>query len=298
MGMKTITIATILLAATAAGALADDDDDRNGRKQSGLKVDTEHIFGFTEGADVGEVGDKEIEKETSAGFGKRMGLYAASSTLLDFKYVPLPGVLISPGLLLSYHGIAGVPGFDDRQQIGFQGLSFEVKYQLLDRNHAPFGLTLFAQPRWTRIDEANGERVSQFSSEFTLALDKEILPQRLFGAINLIYEPEISRSHETGEQERGSRLGGSAALAAQILPGVLIGAEARYLRAHEGLIPNSLKGEALFVGPTLYTRLSPNTFMSIAWSGQIAGHAVGEPGRLDLSNFERNRIRFRLGLAF
>ena len=253
--MKTIAIAAVLLAGMAASALADDDDDRDGRKQSGLKVDTEHIFGFTEGADIGNVGDKEFEKETNAGFGKRMGLYAASSTLLNFKYVPLPGVLISPGLLLSYHGISGVPGLDDRQQIGFQGLSFEAKYQLLDRNHAPFGLTLFAQPRWTRIDEASGERASQFSSEFTLALDKEFVPERLFGAINLIYEPEISRSHETGEQERGSGLGVSAAVAAQVLPGVLIGAETRYLRAHEGLVPGSLKGEALFVGPTLYTRL-------------------------------------------
>jgi hypothetical protein len=296
--MKTIALAAILVAGMAASALADDDDDGDGRKQDGLKVDTEHIFGFTEGADIGEVSDKEVEKETSAGFGKRMGLYAASSTLLGFKYVPLPRLLISPGLLLSHHGISGVPGLADRQQIGFQGLSFEVKYQLLDRNHAPFGLTLFAQPRWTRIDEGSGERVSQFGSEFTLAIDKEIMPQRLFGAVNLIYEPEISRSHETGEQERGSDLGVSAALAAQVLPGVLIGAEARYLRAHEGLLPDALKGEALFVGPTLYTRLSPNTFMSIAWNAQVAGHAAGEPGRLDLTNFERNRVRFRLGLEF
>jgi hypothetical protein len=298
--MRTIATAAILLAGMAASslALADDDDDRGRRKLGGLKVDTEHIFGFTEGADIGEVGDKEFEKETSASFGKRMGLYAASSTLFDFKYVPLPGVLISPGLLLSYHGISGVPGLGDRQQIAFQGLSFEVKYQLLDRNHAPFGLTLFAQPRWTRIDEATGERVSQFSSDFMLALDREILPERLFGAINLIYEPEISRSRESGEQERGSGLGVSAALASQVLPGVLIGAETRYLRAHEGLIPDSLKGEALYVGPTLYTRLSPDTFMSIAWNAQVAGRAAGESGRLDLSNFERNRVRFRLGLEF
>src|SRR3954468_12307992 len=296
--MKTIALAAVLLAGMAASALADDNDDRNGCKQSGLKIDTEHIFGFTEGADIGNVRDKEFEKETSAGFGKRMGLYAASSTLLDFKYVPSPGLLISPGLLVAYHGISGVPGFDDRQQIGLQGLSFEVKYQLLDRKHAPFGLTLFAQPRWTRIDEASGERVSQFSSEFTLALDKEIVPQRLFGAINLIYEPEISRSHETGEQERGSGLGLSAALAAQVLPGFLIGAEARYLRAHAGLVPDALKGEALFIGPTLYTRLSPDTFMSIAWNAQVAGHVAGAPGQLDLINFERNRVRFRLGLEF
>jgi len=287
----------LLLAATVAIARADHDD-QDKHKQGGFKVDTEHIFGFTEGADIGEVGDKEFEKETSARFGKRMGLYAASSTLFDFKYVPVPGVLISPGLLLSYHGISGVPGIDDRQQIAFQGLSFEVKYQLLDRERAPFGVTLFAQPRWTRIDEASGERVSQFGSEFTLALDKEILSERLFGAVNLIYEPEISRSHETGEQERESTLGASAALAAQLLPGFLIGAEMRYLRAHDGLIPGALKGEALFLGPTLYTRLSPDTFMSIAWNAQVAGHAFGEAGRLDLTNFDRNRVRFRLGLEF
>src|SRR3954451_21174422 len=237
--MRTLAIIAPLLAATATLVHAGNDD-KNEHKQGGLKVDTEHIFGFTEGADIGNVRGKEFEKETSARFGKRMGLYAASSTLLDFKYVPLPGLLISPGLLVAYHGISGVPGLDDRQQIGFQGLSFELKYQLRDRKHAPFGLTLFAQPRWTRIDEASGERVSQFSSEFTLALDKEIVPQRLFGALNLIYEPEISRSHETGEQERGSGLGLSAALAAQVLPGVLIGGETRYLRAHEGLVPDAL----------------------------------------------------------
>jgi hypothetical protein len=286
-----------LLAAMCAGARADDDD-KPGAAQNTLKVDTEHIFGFTEGADIGEVGDKEFEKETSARFGKRMGLYAASSTLFDFKYVPSPGLLISPGVLLSYHGISGVPGLDDRQQLTLQGFQFEVKYQLLDRERAPFGLTLFAQPRWTRIDEMSGERVSQFGSEFTIAIDKEIVPERLFGAINLIYEPVASRSHETGEQEKESTLGVSGAISAQLLPGFLIGAEARYLRAHEGLVPDALKGEALFLGPTLYTRLSPNTFMSIAWNAQVAGHAAGEAGRLDLTNFERHQVRFRLGLEF
>jgi hypothetical protein len=107
-----------------------------------------------------------------------------------------------------------------------------------------------------------------------------------------------SRSNETGEQEKESTLGVSGAISAQLLPGFLIGAEARYLRAHEGLVPDALKGEALFLGPTLYTRLSPNTFMSIAWNAQVAGHAAGEAGRLDLTNFERHQVRFRLGLEF
>jgi hypothetical protein len=113
-----------------------------------------------------------------------------------------------------------------------------VKYRLLDREHAPFGLMLFAQPRWTRIDEAGGERVSQFAFEFTVAIDKEIVPDRLLGAINLIYEPEVSHSLESGENEQQSTLGVGAAISTQLVPGFLVGAEARYLRAHEGLIPN------------------------------------------------------------
>jgi hypothetical protein len=281
----------------AASAQADDDD-KPGAAHNALKVDTEHIFGFTEGGDIGEVGDKEIEKETSARFGKRMGLYAASSSLFGFKYVPAEGLLTSPGVLVSYHGMSGVPGQDDRQQIALQGLLFELKYLLLDRERAPFGLTLFAAPRWSRIDEVTGARVSQFGSEFTIAIDKEIVTDRVFGAINLIYEPEVSRSLESGEQEKESTLGVSAAISGQLAPGFLIGAEARYLRSHEGLVANALKGEALFLGPTLYTKLSTNTFMSVAWNAQVVGHAAGEGSRLDLTNFERHQVRLRLGIEF
>jgi hypothetical protein len=38
--------------------------------------------------------------------------------------------------------------------------------------------------------------------------------------------------------------------------------------------------------------------MSIAWNAQIAGHASGAAGRLDVTNFDRSRVRFRLGLEF
>ena len=290
-----ILIALSLLAGSAWARDADDDAKARNRA---AEIDTEHIFGFVEGGDIGERGDLELEKESALRFGKRAGAYAAVSTLFDLKYVPFEHMLVSPGVLLSYHGVSGVPDLADRRQITFQGLWFEVKYQFIDREKSPFGLTLFAAPRWTRIDEKSGERADQVSTEFTLALDKEIVPTKLFGAINLIYEPEVSRSRETGEREREAALGAGVALSGQIQPGIFLGAEARYLRSHEGLIPNGLKGEALFLGPTFYTKLSANSFMSVAWSAQVAGRAVGEPGALDLTNFERHQVRFRLGMEF
>lgn len=288
-------VALFLLAGSAWARNADDDAKARNRA---TEIDTEHIFGFVEGGDIGERGDLELEKESALRFGKRAGSYAAVSTLFDLKYVPFEHMLVSPGVLMAYHGMSGAPDLADRRQIAFQGLWFEVKYQFIDREKSPFGLTLFAAPRWTRIDEKSGERADQVSAEFTLALDKEIVPAKVFGALNLIYEPEVSRSRETGEREREATLGAGVALSGQIRPGVFLGAEARYLRSHEGLVPNALKGEAFFLGPTFYTKLSANSFMSVAWNAQVSGRAVAEPGALDLTNFERHQVRFRLGIEF
>jgi len=305
MGKRTAAalIGSLLLSAGWGSAWGLDSDDdpktRDGKtREAGSRIDTEHIFGFVEGGDIGEPGDIELEKETGARFGKRAGAYAAVSTLFDLKYVPFDRLLVSPGFLMSYHSVSAVPDMSDRQQLTFQGLWFEVKYQLLDRAKAPFGLTLFASPRWTRIDEKSGERADQYSAEFTLSLDKEIVPGQVFGALNLIYEPEVSRSHETGEREREATLGLGVALSGQVRPGMFVGAEARYLQSREGLIPNALKGEAFFLGPTLYTKLSAHSFLSVAWNAQVSGRAAGEPGALDLTNFERHQVRLRVGYEF
>ena len=40
-------------------------------KQAGSNVDTEHIFGFTEGADIGDKGESELESITIGRLGKQ-----------------------------------------------------------------------------------------------------------------------------------------------------------------------------------------------------------------------------------
>lgn len=84
----------------------------------------------------------------------------------------------------------------------------------------------------------------------------------------------------------------------QVKPGVLIGAEARYMRSFDGLGLDRFTGNALFVGPTFYARFSEKIWMSAAWSAQIAGHAHNEIGSLDLTNFERHRALLRFGYNF
>ena len=131
-----------------------------------------------------------------------------------------------------------------------------------------------------------------------LIADKELVDKLIFAAFNFIYEPELTRSRVTGDWEHTSELGLSAALAAQIRPGVLVGAEARYMRSFDGLGLDRFTGNALFVGPTFYARFSEKAWMSAAWSAQVAGRAHNEMGSLDTTNFERHRALLRFGYNF
>ena len=56
------------------------------------------------------------------------------------------------------------------------------------------------------------KRVRSFGTEFRLAFDREIVPNRVIAAFNLIYEPEWTRIVGSGVMERESTAG--AALAA------------------------------------------------------------------------------------
>jgi hypothetical protein len=59
------------------------------------RIDTEHLFGFVIGTDVGNVGDKELEAEVTSGFGKRPGSYAAFAPSLEYEFVPIANLRAS-----------------------------------------------------------------------------------------------------------------------------------------------------------------------------------------------------------
>jgi hypothetical protein len=262
------------------------------------ELETTHLFGFTLGSDVNAVGEVEGESETVGRFVKRGGSYSAVSSELGLKFIPFANFSIEPEISVDRHVVSGVPGLDDRQQMSFDMLTFEMRYRLLDREHAPFGLTLGADPHWGRVDDVSGEPVDRYGADFLVSIDRELVANRLFGAFNLIYQPEASRSRLTGAWQHDSDFGVSAALSVQVRTGVMIGAEARYLRSYDGLGLDALNGQALFVGPTFYAKFNDKVWMSAAWSVQVAGRAASEPGALDLTNFERHQAVLRFGYNF
>jgi len=262
------------------------------------EVDTEHMFGFTEGSDIGHKGEKELETDSTGRFGRLGGAYNNVATTFEAKYTLAERLRLSAVATVAYYDISGVSELDDRRQGVVQSVSFDARYRLRDREQAPFGLTLSVEPHWGFTDDISGAPADQQGAEFRLLADRELIAGRLYGALNIEYEPVRTRLRGSGETFRDSTLGFGAALAMQVMPNVFIGAEARNLRHYEGLGLDSFAGQALYIGPTLYATFGQGYFLSAAWNGQVWGAVAGSSGALDLANFERHQAKLRVGVAF
>jgi hypothetical protein len=264
----------------------------------GEGIDTEHIFGFLIGSDVGDVGEREFQSQTTGRFGKGAGRYRVGEQELELELVPAKNFRIELGTSLTGHDIAGVAGLDDRRQLTWQGASLDLRYRLLDRAIAPFGMTLSVQNEVGRIDDASGTSARQYGTALTLAFDREVVPDLAIVALNLSYQPEWTRFAATGETERDATVGAAFAVMAQLQPGILLGGEARYLRRYDGFGLNVLAGQALLVGPTAYFQLSSRSRLTASWSTQAWGRVTGAPAALDLVNFEHHEARLVFGVNF
>ena len=142
-------------------------------------IDTEHIFGFMIGTDVGSVGEREFQTETTGRFGKerrklpgrRPGVRAGIRAGQEF---PDRDRNDASRLTTS----AAFPVLTDRRQLAWQGVSLDLRYRFLDRETAPFGLTLAVESHGDRIDEVTAAAVRSYGTEFTLALRSRTGPER------------------------------------------------------------------------------------------------------------------------
>jgi hypothetical protein len=230
--------------------------------------------------------------------GKNTGAFNDTASELEFKYTAFENFRISAAATLGYYDIGGVSGMDDRRDATLQSLSLNARYRILDHDRAPFGMTVSFEPHWGFADETSGVPLKHFGWEGDFLFDRALVPDFLFGAMNLHYDTDRAETGPGGGVEQQPTLGVFLALAGRAMPGVWIGGEARYLRAYQGAGLESLTGQALYLGPTLYARLGERAWLSVAFDVQARGQAVTAPGALDLVNFERYQANFRLGFEF
>ena len=261
-------------------------------------IDTEHLFGFMIGTDIGNVGEREFQSQATGRFARNGGSYRAIGQEFELEFVPVKNVRVELGTTFSSHHISGVPGLEDRRRWSWEDLSVDLRYRILERDAAPFGFTVAVENHASRVDESTAAAVRSYGTEFTLAFDRELIQNVVVAALNLTYQPEWTRVIGTGAAEQESTISAAVGLMAQLRPGFFLGGEARYLRRYEGIGLEEIAGQALFVGPTAYFQLSPRTRLTAAWSTQAWGRAAGSNAALDLVNFERHHARLIFGANF
>lgn len=260
-------------------------------------LDSEHLFGFTEGSDIGVPGEAELEWETSGRLGRRLGRFLAIDSGLSLKVPLTKDFRLAPGVTFNAYDI-GTPGVPTQTSGGFNGGFLETRVRLLDRREAPFGLTLSIVPGYGTVDGGSGARARSFGTDVAVLADRELIPGKLVTAINVGFAFSSTRMGILDERVHGSGIEVAGALAYQLQAGLFVGGEARYARAYDGLTLDRLVGEAVYLGPTVYTTLSPHAWASFTWSFQVAGRSIGEPGSLDLTSFDRHQMRLRVGYSF
>jgi hypothetical protein len=261
-------------------------------------IETEHLFGFTLGSDVGDVGEREIEGSITGRLAKQTGSYNAVPSTLSAEFVPITNLRTEYTVAINSFDIAGVSGLADQHYSAFGGLSADFRYRFLDRAAAPFGLAFGAEPHWDRADDISGEPGHQYGVDFVAAADWEIVPDHVVAAFNLLYQPEAMRSKLTGTWADQSTAGVAIGAMARVYSDIFVGGEARYLRQYDGIALDAFAGQAYFIGPTVYAKLSERAWMTVAWSAQVAGNAATAAGSLDLVNFERHQVRLLFGISF
>ena len=99
---------SVALAIAVAPSLAAADDDELSKTTTPTNpfyaLDTKNLFGFLEGADVGEQGDRSLEFETTGSFGREQGVYNSieqeiifEPTLTDFAWSSVRSACPRPG---------------------------------------------------------------------------------------------------------------------------------------------------------------------------------------------------------
>ena len=85
-------------------------------------IDTEHLFGFMIGSDVGNVGEREFQSQSTGRFGKG-GRYRNGEQEFEVEFVPAANVRIEIGSSFAVHDIRNVAGLDDRRQMSWRRMT-------------------------------------------------------------------------------------------------------------------------------------------------------------------------------
>lgn len=263
-------------------------------ESNGLPTD---VFGFTTGSDVTDLGAWGGTLTANTAFTGRQTRLSSITGVAQ----------VATGLFRCFEigPYVFVGGTNARDRFGFSGNSsvygggIELKYKFLGRDVHGVGATLdidvsAAGARFSGILGAGND--TAYTTAARLFLDRELVAGRLFGALNV--EHVSTFSNTAGVLIDASQFNVRAALAAKVLPNLYIGAEAWYSRTYLGAGYRTYLGDALSIGPNILWAINEKWTLNAAYQVQVAGKSRGNPGNLNLAQYNQHYARVKLGYAF
>ena len=291
-GLHCLGAALAIVCASSFAAADDDESPKAGQAANPFYVlDTKNLFGFLEGADIGEKGDRSLEFETTGSFGEAQGLYRSIEQEFIFENALTDSLGLELGAHVLGQDIRRVSGLPDFVGVNFSGVSAEFRYVVLHRTKdVPIQVTLTVEPEYSVIADA-GQQANDLTATFRAIADVISSDRRLYGAVNLVYARDASRLAGLALQDTAI-LAASAALSYRLTPPLMFGAEADYDRAYGGLVPRGFEGQAVYLGPTFHYQINEKIDLSAALLVQAPA------GRVDFEEFPRQLAKLRLEVDF
>jgi hypothetical protein len=266
----------------------------------------EQYFGYTYSAEVLGKGATEMELWATDRRGKEAGHYDAQDYRLEAEHGFTDRLTIAGYANFVGHHVRGVPGLDPVDRgFAFKGFSAEFKYNVLSPYKDGFGLTLYAEPGWSRIHSVEGEKGTEYELELKAILQKNFLDDRLIWAANLTFEPEWEKERTidelTGETEREwekeLKLELSTGLSYRIASGWFAGVEGRYASVYpdwtDGLHRETY---AAFAGPAIHYG-GEKWWATLSYQPQLFGEPSPNGSRA-LDEYEKRELRLKIGHNF
>lgn len=285
-----------LLIALAAGGFA-----------AGTAHADESPFAYVYGAETLPKGATELELWATDRRGKSDGHYDAQDYKVELEHGFTNRLTISGYANFESHHVRGLePEFHNvDRDFAFKGLSTEFKYNVLSPYKDGVGLTLYAEPGWSRIHSVSGKKGTEYELELKAILQKNFLDDRLIWATNFVFEPEWEREREVDavsgevetEWEKELKLEVTSGVAYRVAPRWFAGVEGRYSSVYpdwtEGLHRETYSVSA---GPAIHYA-GQRWWATLTWLPQLFG-APSPHGSLALHEFEKNEIRLKFGYEF
>jgi len=263
----------------------------------------ENLWGYVYGTDTLPAGANEIYLWTTSRNQKGKGNYRAWDTQLEFEHGFTDRFQASLYLNGRSHQISGGALAEDPERklhrgLEWDGVNVELKYNVLSVYQDLFGLSLYIEPEYQRIDKISGERVNGFGLESKLILQKNFFDDQLAIAYNLTVEPEWKKFKATGEHEKELELEHTVGVSYRVLPRWFAGIEGRYASVYPEF--NKRESEAYFLGPNIHYA-AERWWFTFTFLPQISGNpriAGQNSGRLHLGEYERYEYRFKIAFNF